>query len=160
MENSCLNYVLDNRTGIPLTLSCVYMELAGRVGLPMLGVNLPLHFVIRPAVEDVEVLVDPFNAGEIISVEDAEALLSPLYGDGAKVEIDRTFFNDNKPKPRSFLTRMLTNLKVRGATRALARPCCLLTHVAPPHPETANILQLETVRERAADDRLPGAVRA
>jgi regulator of sirC expression with transglutaminase-like and TPR domain len=128
----------------------------------MLGVNLPMHFMIRPAVEDVEVLVDPFNAGEIICVEDAEALLSPLYGDGSKVEIDRTFFNDNKPKPRSFLTRMLTNLKVRGRRETpRAMPALLLAHTRLHRgPDTANILQLETVRERAADDRLPGAVRA
>jgi hypothetical protein len=38
-----------------------------------------------------------------------------MYGTDAKVEIDRSFFRDNEPKPRSFLTRMLTNLKARAA---------------------------------------------
>ena len=56
-------------------------------------------------------LVDVYNGGEIISVEDAEELLAPLYGAGARVELDRSFFLDNAPKPRTFLTRMLTNLK-------------------------------------------------
>jgi regulator of sirC expression with transglutaminase-like and TPR domain len=117
VENSCLNTVLDTRVGIPLTLCAVYMELARRVRLPMVGINLPAHFMCRPAVEDIEVLVDAYNEGAIISVEDAEALLSPLYGADAKVELDRGFFQDNAPKPRLFLTRMLTNLKVRRRGR-------------------------------------------
>jgi regulator of sirC expression with transglutaminase-like and TPR domain len=146
-ENSCLDVVLATRRGIPLTLSLVYIELARRVRLPMVGVNIPAHYLIRPAVEDIEVwrswpalprrqhaltcmraqvLVDPFNGGALICVEDAEALLAPMYGTDAKVEIDRSFFRDNEPKPRSFLTRMLTNLKARlagGASFACAQAC-------------------------------------
>lgn len=47
--------------GIPITLSLVYLEVARRVGLPMAGVNLPLHFMLRPAVGELEVLVDAFR---------------------------------------------------------------------------------------------------
>jgi regulator of sirC expression with transglutaminase-like and TPR domain len=54
-ENSCLDVVLATRRGIPLTLSLVYIELARRVRLPMVGVNIPAHYLIRPAVEDIEV---------------------------------------------------------------------------------------------------------
>jgi regulator of sirC expression with transglutaminase-like and TPR domain len=122
VANSCLNTVLDTRVGIPLTLCAVYMELARRVRLPMVGINLPAHFMCRPAVEDIEVLVDAYNGGEIISVEDAEALLSPLYGTDAKVELDRSFFLDNAPKPRLFLTRMLTNLKAREGCAGIDAP--------------------------------------
>lgn len=89
VEQSCLNHVLDARTGIPLTLSIVYLDLARSAGLPMVGVNLPAHFVVRPVAEGVEALVDVYNAGAIIAVEDAEELLSPLYGQGAKIVIDR-----------------------------------------------------------------------
>ena len=160
--NSCLDVVLSSRTGtcagpgaparcpqaltahltprpgIPLTLSLVYMQMAQRAGLPMVGVNLPAHFMIRPAVEDVEVLVDPYNGGEIISVEDAEALLSPLYGEGATIEIDRSFFKDNAPKPRSFLTRMLTNLKVRQSspTRESCQVWCMRAVQTPIKPHS------------------------
>ena len=111
VDNSCLNHVLDARTGIPLTLSVVYLELARAAGLPCVGVNLPAHFVVRPVAEGSEALVDVYNAGAIIAVEDAEEMLSPLYGQGARIVIDRAFFDDNTPKPRSLLTRMLTNLK-------------------------------------------------
>lgn len=108
---NCLDAVLDSRCGIPLTLAIVYLEMAKRAGLPMIGVHTPAHFLIRPVVEDVRVLVDCYNSGEIITLEDAEAMLSPLYGAGAKVKIDASFFEDDDPKPRAMLTRMLTNLK-------------------------------------------------
>jgi regulator of sirC expression with transglutaminase-like and TPR domain len=63
--------VLETRLGIPITLSLVYMEVARRAGLPMIGVNLPAHFMCRPATEAVELFVDPFNAGEVLSIEEA-----------------------------------------------------------------------------------------
>ena len=112
-RNSCLDEVLARRTGIPITLALVYMELARRVGVPMVGVNLPAHFMIRPVVEDMEVLVDCFNDGELKFVEDVEDMLKKFYtmGEADKLTIDRSFFADNWMKPRAFLTRMLTNLK-------------------------------------------------
>ena len=112
-RNSCLDEVLARRTGIPITLSLVYMELAKRVGVPMVGVNLPAHFMIRPVVEDMEVLVDCFNDGELKFVEDVEDMLRKFYtmGEADKLTIDRSFFTDNSVKPRAFLTRLLTNLK-------------------------------------------------
>lgn len=58
---SCLNRVLDTRKGIPITLSLIYMEVARRVGMPMHGVNLPSHFLLRPDSKDLEVFVDAFH---------------------------------------------------------------------------------------------------
>lgn len=112
-DNSCLNRVLDTGLGIPITLSLVYMELARRVSFPMVGVNLPAHFMIRPLAENVEILVDCYNKGETLFVEDAEKLLAPYYGleDASQLKIDRSFLNDHTLHPRTFLTRMLTNLK-------------------------------------------------
>ncbi|NER84584.1 MAG: hypothetical protein F6K42_34695, partial [Leptolyngbya sp. SIO1D8] len=51
-RNSFLNHVLDRRTGIPITLSLVYLELARRIGLPMAGVGMPGHFLVRPTVDE------------------------------------------------------------------------------------------------------------
>ena len=39
--------MLDRRTGIPITLSVVYMEVARRAGLQIDGVNFPGHFLVR-----------------------------------------------------------------------------------------------------------------
>ena len=69
-RNSCLDEVLATRKGIPITLSLIYMELARRVGVEMVGVNLPGRFMVRPVVHEMEVLVDCFNGGEILFVED------------------------------------------------------------------------------------------
>ena len=112
-RNSCLDEVLARRKGIPITLSLVYAELARRVGLPMVGVNLPAHFMIRPVVEDMEVLVDCFRGGEIMFLEDVEEMLRAymVVTEGEKLQIDRSFFQDETVKPRAFFTRMLTNLK-------------------------------------------------
>src|SRR5215472_2396340 len=52
-RNSCLNEVLDRRTGIPITLALVYLEIARRAGLHVVGVNFPGHFLLRcPARRD------------------------------------------------------------------------------------------------------------
>jgi len=110
-DNSCIDKVLAGGPGIPITIALLYMELARRVGFPMVGVNLPAHFMIRPMVGDMEVLVDVFNEGKILFVEDAEELLAQQYGPEVTVKIDRSFFTDNTVRPRNFLTRMLTNLK-------------------------------------------------
>ncbi|MGH7202237.1 MAG: transglutaminase family protein, partial [Planctomycetaceae bacterium] len=71
-ENSYLHQVLDERTGLPITLSVLYVELAARLGLKVVGVPLPGHFVVRhePA-EGEGVLIDVFDRGRRLTVEDA-----------------------------------------------------------------------------------------
>ena len=46
-RNSFLNEVIERKTGIPITLSVVYIELARQVGLPIVGVSMPGHFLVR-----------------------------------------------------------------------------------------------------------------
>jgi hypothetical protein len=58
---------LPASAGLPILMSLVYMELARRVGFPMIGVNLPLHFVIRPMTMESEFLVDPHEGGKVRS---------------------------------------------------------------------------------------------
>ena len=67
------------------------------MGLPMVGVNLPAHFMIRPVVEEMEVLVDCFKDGEIVFVEDVEEMLKKHYtmAEGETLTIDRSFFQDS-----------------------------------------------------------------
>ena len=73
-RNSFLNEVMDRRTGIPITLSLVYMEVARRAGLAIEGVNYPGHFLVRcraprtlPRTEDL--IIDPFHRGALLSRE-------------------------------------------------------------------------------------------
>ena len=46
-SNSYLNEVIDDREGLPITLSVLYIELGRRLGLRIEGVGLPSHFIVR-----------------------------------------------------------------------------------------------------------------
>jgi regulator of sirC expression with transglutaminase-like and TPR domain len=107
-RNSYLNQVIDRRTGIPITLSLVYLEIARRVEFPMVGIGMPGHFLIRPLVNDMSVCVDAFGRGEILFPEDCQTRLNQIYG--REVEMQPAFFD--AVTPRQFLARMLTNLKL------------------------------------------------
>jgi len=107
-DNSFLNNVLDRRTGIPITLALVYLEIAKRIDFPMVGVGMPGHFLTRPDFEDCEIFVDAFNRGEILFPQDCEDRLAQIYG--RKVSLQPNFLVP--VRPRRFLVRMLTNLKV------------------------------------------------
>lgn len=76
-SNSYLNETIDDREGLPITLSVVYMTLARRVGLKVEGVGLPGHFVVRYVQAMGEpTLVDPFDRGKTLSVEEAKSMVS------------------------------------------------------------------------------------
>ncbi|ERT04754.1 tetratricopeptide repeat family protein [Lyngbya aestuarii BL J] len=107
-NNSYLNQVIDRRTGIPITLSVVYLEIAKRINFPMVGIGMPGHFLIRPEFEGVGIYVDVFNRGEVLFPEDCEAKLAEVYGQ--RVKLRPQFLSP--VTSRQILARMLTNLKV------------------------------------------------
>lgn len=107
-RNSYLNEVIERRTGIPITLSLVYLELARRLDFPMVGIGMPGHFLIRPDQPEMEIFVDAFNQGEVLFEEDCQQRLNQLYG--RQVPIKPEFFEP--VSARQFLARMLTNLKL------------------------------------------------
>lgn len=107
-RNSFLNEAIDRRTGIPITLSLVYLEIARRLDFPMVGIGMPGHFLIRPNFEDMGIFVDAFNRGEVMFLEDCEQRLSQIYGQ--PIDFRPEFLDPIGP--RSFLARMLTNLKM------------------------------------------------
>ncbi|HEX3036920.1 MAG TPA: transglutaminase-like domain-containing protein [Thermodesulfobacteriota bacterium] len=106
-RNSFLNEVLDRKTGIPITLSVLYMEIGRRVGFPVFGVGFPGHFIVKYSGAEGEVLIDPFNKGRIIAENDCQETLNQIYGREIKLQSDflQTVTN------RHILTRMLHNLK-------------------------------------------------
>ena len=62
-RNSYLNEVIDRRTGIPITLSILYMEIGRRIGLPFEGVSFPGHFLVRLPLRGGTLMLDPFSGG-------------------------------------------------------------------------------------------------
>ncbi len=107
-RNSFLNDVIDRRTGIPISLSLVYLAVAERVGFPIVGIGMPGHFLISPVFEGSEIFIDPFNQGEILFAADCEERLAQIYS--RPVELKPSFIEP--VTPRRFLVRMLANLKV------------------------------------------------
>jgi regulator of sirC expression with transglutaminase-like and TPR domain len=117
-RNSFLNEVLNRRTGIPISLAVVYLEVSRRAGLRIAGVNFPGHFLLRgvdtphqdlAATRDADdvLIVDPFHGGALLSETDCRSLLREHVGDEAA--FDRTLL---EPATRSqIVIRMLVNLK-------------------------------------------------
>lgn len=106
-RNSFLNDVLDRRTGIPLTLGIVLLELGWRLGLPLEGVAFPHHFMVRFKGEGIDLLVDPFDGGELRFEDQAQELLDRVYG--GMVRVQPSFLR--RASRRDMLVRLLTNLK-------------------------------------------------
>ena len=113
-RDSFLNEVLDRRTGIPITLALVYIEVARRAGVPVDGVNFPGHFLLRMRLSadstdevDTDLIVDPFHGGAILSETDCRQLLREHVGDKAAFD-PRLLMRATK---QQILIRMLVNLK-------------------------------------------------
>jgi serine protease Do len=103
--NSYMNRVLDDREGLPITLSVLYMELAVRLGLKMEGVGLPAHFVVRHLPKEGEPqLIDVFDGAKPLSREEAGKKVRELTGE------DITEAQLAAVSERQILQRMLGNL--------------------------------------------------
>ena len=149
-ENSYLNAVLEDREGIPITLSVLYMELARRLGVKeVVGIPLPGHFVVeyRPAGGDEEArqLIDVFDSGKHLSRKDAEKLVFDTTG----LALEESHLQ--LATKRQILVRMLRNLigislDSQDATQALPDLDLLLT-IAP--QEASERLSRGLLRYRA-----------
>ncbi len=112
VRNSCLNQVIDRKTGIPITMAIVYMDVARRAGLRVEGINFPGHFLVRvwdaAAGPDggAGLIVDAFNDGAILTEQDCRALLAR--------HDEKAPFHPNllaRASRRQVFVRMLVNLK-------------------------------------------------
>ena len=105
-RNSYLNQVLQRRTGIPVTLAVVYMEVGRRLKVPLLGVGMPGHFLVRHAEID-NLFVDPFHGGYLLSADECREMLEARAEGPFK-------WDDSLLEPvsnRQILARIIRNLK-------------------------------------------------
>ncbi len=77
-DNSYINKVIDKKTGIPVSISILYILIAKRLNLPVFGVNLPSHFIIKYQDSTEEFFIDPFNKGIVISRDEVIQFLEKL----------------------------------------------------------------------------------
>lgn len=106
-RNSCLNEVLERRTGIPITLSIVYIEVARRLGRPVYGIGLPGHFLVQYNDGRYSTYIDVFGGGRLLTAERCCDLSLKVSG----VDVHQ---NPNLLHPvgkRQILIRMLNNLR-------------------------------------------------
>ncbi len=103
LENSYLNRVMDRRTGIPISLSTVYLLVGKRLGLPVHGIGMPGHFLVKYESEKYKIFIDCFNGGALLTEKNCARFLTEAgYG-----------FEDRylqKSPTRAILTRMIKNL--------------------------------------------------
>jgi regulator of sirC expression with transglutaminase-like and TPR domain len=137
-RNSCLDRVIASRTGIPISLSVLMIEVSRRLGVQLHGVGMPAHFLVRP-VDDPDLFFDPFDGGRLLDRDGAKALFEQVTG-GQVVWNER--YLDPTPN-RDIVIRMLNNLKSGFAGRSDAVRLAIVMELRDAVPELA---------EREADE--------
>jgi regulator of sirC expression with transglutaminase-like and TPR domain len=102
--NSFLNVVLDKKTGIPITLSIIYAEVAKSIGLNLQIIGFPGHVIVK---YKEEIILDPFYSGRLLTIEDLEEILTRNFGE-VDVLVPEYL---NEATTDQLLTRLLRNLK-------------------------------------------------
>ena len=154
-RNSYLNQVLDRRLGNPISLALVQMEVARRLGIPLDGVSFPGHFLVRLPVDGGLLVMDPFNGGRPLAVEELRERAKPHLGETPD---DGVLLQILSPAPhRAILVRVLRNLHgLYAETRQWDRAARCADRVLKLVPE-----QSEALRDRGLAylelDYLPGA---
>jgi len=104
-ENSYLNRVIDQKKGIPISLSSLYLFLARRIDLPIVGIGMPLHFLIAFGEGKNQLLIDPFHRGKILKPQDCIQFLNK-----SGIPFQPSFLEP--VSDREILSRMLRNLQM------------------------------------------------
>jgi regulator of sirC expression with transglutaminase-like and TPR domain len=134
-RNSCLNEVLAGRTGIPITLSLVYMEIARRLAKPVFGIGLPGHFLVQYDDGAFHTFIDPFHGGMLLGAADCYELARRASGE--------QFADDPALLARvgkqQIVHRMINNLRtVYFFRRAYSKALKVLDLLLAANPESAD----------------------
>ena len=103
-KNNFLNYVLEKRSGIPITLCILYKEIAKFADLELKIVGFPSHVIVKYGEE---MILDPFNRGRLLELENLQEILYQNYGDSVEFEPEYL----NQISDEKIIVRMLRNLK-------------------------------------------------
>jgi regulator of sirC expression with transglutaminase-like and TPR domain len=99
--NSCLNEVLASKTGIPITLAVVYLEIARRLAKPVFGIGLPGHFIVQYDDGSYSTYIDVFHGGRLLDAKDCEQLAGSAANPAMLARVDK----------RQIVARMINNLR-------------------------------------------------
>ena len=103
VENTYLNRVIDRRTGIPISLSMVYLLIGKRLSLPVHGIGMPGHFLVKYESDRYKIFVDCFNGGALLTEKNCQRFLTEAgYG------FDERYLQHSPV--RAVVSRMIKNL--------------------------------------------------
>jgi regulator of sirC expression with transglutaminase-like and TPR domain len=105
--NSFLNDVLERHTGLPITLSLLYIEVGKRIGIQFDGIGLPFHFVVGCLLPQGRIYIDPYEAGRIYTARECRERVRRMLGGEGKLYTQ--WFEPISS--RKLLVRLLNNLK-------------------------------------------------
>jgi regulator of sirC expression with transglutaminase-like and TPR domain len=140
-RNSYLNEVLERRTGIPITLSILYLEIGKRLGLNLKGVSFPGHFLVKLAVKRGQLVLDPFTGGEAQSESDLRQRLAQVLPTekAEQAQLDRYL---EPATPHQIIARVLRNLKnIYTQTGKLEQALAVMHRMLLVMPESAEELR-------------------
>ncbi len=103
-KNNFLNEVIDKKSGLPITLSILYVEIAKFIGLDLKIIGFPSHVLVK---YNEEMILDPFNDGRLLDIDDLQEILDRNF-DG-NLEFEPEFLDEIKPE--QVLVRLARNLK-------------------------------------------------
>lgn len=106
-KNAYLNEVIERRSGLPISLSIIFLHLAAKLGLNAAGVGLPGHYVVKVQFELNEVYVDPFHAGTTLTMGEIAELLRQVSGGNLQLSSEHL----RAWTGRETLVRVLGNLQ-------------------------------------------------
>ena len=99
--------MIDRKTGIPITLSIVFLHVANRIGLNASGVGLPGHYIVKVRFELNEVYVDPFHGGATLTTGEIADLLGQISAGQIRLSAEHL----RSWSARQTLVRVLANLE-------------------------------------------------
>ena len=103
-KNNFLNEVIDKKTGLPITISILYAEVAKFIGLDLKIVGFPSHILVK---YNEEMILDPFYDGRLLDIDDLQEILDTNYG--GEIEFKPEFLDEITPE--QILVRLTRNLK-------------------------------------------------
>ena len=150
-QNADLICVIDRRRGLPVSLGILYIEVAKRLGAKASGLNTPGHFLLAIGDDERAKVVDPFNAGVVLSREELRPL--PPVPQGEPTEYGPV-------SARDVLLRLLNNIRTRAlAGKDMIRALTILERMVLIAPRRAE-LWLDLANANRETGKLNGAIRA
>ncbi len=131
-KNNFLNEVLDKKTGLPITISILYAEIAKFVGLDLKIVGFPSQILVK---YNEEMILDPFYDGRLLDIDDLQEILDTNYG--GEIEFKPEFLDEIESEQIMLrLTRNLKNSYVQSFVYDKALRCVnMVLSIEPESPE-------------------------